>query len=290
VFVGALRHPENAVNYSRVIALLEDTLLSVLQQSHWRFQVVIACNEVPQLSLNDPRLHFVLVPRPPDLVQKTDVPHLRLQSRRKDKAAKYVEGLLFAAQFQPSYAMIIDLDDYLHKDLALLLSQKEDAHHGWYLESGYIWDQERAVCERVDSRFHQRCGTSTILYFNSLFEEYEGETYLEVVNRPEMQPPQDTLDRLIDGKNVRIDLSKTSLSGLALGEEAYRQLDENFLLYVLSGHKRSVQYFQLKPLQIYGAVYNKATGENCGGDYQTTQKYSDYISWLDYLPKIPEPR
>lgn len=285
VFIGALRHRDNATDYSRVLQLLESSLSSVLQQTSPGFQIVIGCNEIPALAVSDPRIHFVLVPRAEDLKQKKRVPHLKLQSRRKDKATKYLEALLYAKRFNPQYAMMLDLDDYIHKDLVRFIFEQDDSDVGWFIDKGYLWHQRSRVCQRIDSDFHQKCGTSVILNYESLFDEHQGDILLEIISHPHMQPPEDTIRRLVDGKHLVIDRSRTSLRGLEIGQKAYRNLDENFLLYVLSGHKRSAKYFGLRPLPIYGVVYNKETGENCGGESTVDQSYSAMIDWSDFLPE-----
>ena len=63
-FITTLRHPQNAADYGRVEALLQDTLSSLTQQSCDEYVVIIVGNRRPSFPLPK-RVVFVEVDFPP---------------------------------------------------------------------------------------------------------------------------------------------------------------------------------------------------------------------------------
>ena len=111
-FITSVRHPLNSNSYPRVIQLLDRTLSSVCRQTDRDFQVVVVCNEIPDLSSRD-NVHFTKVDFPPP--NRNASAETGLDAIRLDRGTKYFVGLLYAARFEPSHVMFFDADDYLSR-------------------------------------------------------------------------------------------------------------------------------------------------------------------------------
>ncbi len=67
VFLTTVRHPVNSNNFEKVELLLNLTARSVLNQTDPDFRFVIVCNEIPDISVEDPRIVYHVVDSPPPL-------------------------------------------------------------------------------------------------------------------------------------------------------------------------------------------------------------------------------
>jgi len=114
-FITTLRHPQNAADYGRVEALLQDTLASLTQQSCDDYVVIIVGVRRPAFPLPE-RVVFVEVNFPPPSDLKG--PRTGPASAIWDKGTKNGVGLIAARDFGPEYVMFVDADDFVHRELA----------------------------------------------------------------------------------------------------------------------------------------------------------------------------
>lgn len=226
-FVTSLRHPQNSADYAFVEHLLHDTLASVTAQAGAEFTVVVVGNQRPARSLGA-HVEFVQVdfpaPAPASGPRTARAPFVW------DKGTKIGAGLLAAARHDPTHVMIVDADDFVHRDLARFVGA-HDAERGWFVDRGWMYSRARGVY--VEQRaFHQACGTSLVVPFGA---------YAVPAGLAPIASQQEIAD--------------------AFGERLGR---------VLGAHRDAVEWFTqhgvpMSPLPFEGAVYHVDTGENHSG-------------------------
>jgi len=87
----------------------------------------------------------------------------------KDKGAKKRKGLgvvydrLRNEIDRPIYAMLVDADDLVHRDLVPFVRGSKPCH-GWMVDTGYFYfEHEWPFLVNVPGNFDQTCGTSIIM-------------------------------------------------------------------------------------------------------------------------------
>lgn len=137
-FLLKLRHPDNARDYARNVAMLELTLESLLsQQTQHPFEILLVCNRAPELRIQDSRLRFLVVDFPASGQGKA--------SRQgaldcwRDKGAKVAAGLLRLRERPPERVFIMDADDWVDTRLVEHVMSRPDVHF-WHADAGYLVD------------------------------------------------------------------------------------------------------------------------------------------------------
>ncbi len=222
-FITTLRHPQNAANYGRVEALLQDTLASLTQQSCEDYMVVIVGNRRPAFPLPE-RVIFVEVAFPPPSDIKG--PRTGPASVIWDKGTKNAVGLLAARDFGPEYVMFVDADDFVHRDLAAFVHARP-GHAGWVVKRGLMYSRRRNAYKRLRN-FYRFCGTSFIIPFDA----YD-------------VPP-----------DLTVSSTQQEIAG-AFGERLEHVLEHGWAFDWWRNHGRI-----LEPLPFPGAVYQVENGEN----------------------------
>lgn len=249
-FVTSLRHPQNSADYASVERLLHETLASVTSQVDADFRAIVVGNRRPDRPL-PPRVEFVEVdfpaPSPPDGPRTARAPFVW------DKGTKIGVGLIAAARYEPTHAMIFDADDFVHRDLARFVSDR-GAERGWYVDTGWMYSRVRGVY--IEQRnFHRACGTSLIVPFSAY-----GTPSLDV------NATQDQISEAFGERLPRV-----------LG--AHRDAVEWF----------SEQGVDMSPLPFEGAVYHVDTGENHSGKTLRgrARPYDDRMAREFCVPRPP---
>lgn len=153
-FVMSLKSEASSRNWPLVSRLCERTLRSVCAQTCPDFRVFVGCRDVPELSLDDPRLEFVSGDFP--------LPDDSLEARREDKARKMAAALARALEADPSHVMLMDADDCVSRRLADFVVERPRAN-GWYIRTGYFHMETRSNVHLARRRFHRWCGSSHIV-------------------------------------------------------------------------------------------------------------------------------
>lgn len=164
VFITSIRHPNNSSSYGQVLALLERSLKSVCNQADDDFQVIVVCNELPELRYHHPKIEYVVTSFPPP--STIAGPMTGLSAVRMDKGAKYAIGVSTARKHHPDYVMFFDADDFIHRDIAGFCNANK-GQNGWYVVSGYKYKEGSLLCIEI-SDFYRFCGTCNILSFESM--------------------------------------------------------------------------------------------------------------------------
>lgn len=227
-FVTSLRHPRNAADYGRVEELLRLTLASLTAQTSGEYVVLVVGNRAPGFDLGE-RVRFVPVGfAPPEAAHG---PHADRDRFVRDKGSKIGVGLLAARPYAPDHVMIVDADDFVHRDLAAFTA-RHPGHPGWVVDQGWVYSRARGVYRRQPA-FHRTCGTSLVVPF--------------------------------DAYGVPAHLDETATQGEVLAGYGER------VDHVLGAHRNAVEWFArhqgrvLEPLPFRGAVYHVDTGENHSG-------------------------
>lgn len=147
---------------------------------------------------------------------------------RLDRGCKYLIGLLHAQKHNPDHVMFFDADDFISNRIAEF-SNNQPAHNGWYIESGYIYDQASGALGVLDG-FHMICGTSHIV-------------------------------------NYRLFTLPNDLSRDATQEQILRSVDHHYLFKIIGSHRWIAESLAqngtaLEPLPFKGAIYHVGHGEN----------------------------
>ena len=222
-FITTLRHPQNAADYGRVEALLQDTLSSLTQQSCDEYVVIIVGNRRPSFPLPK-RVVFVEVDFPPPSDLKG--PRTGPASVIWDKGTKNGVGLIAARDFGPEYVMFVDADDFVHRELAAFVHARP-GHAGWVVKRGLMYSRRRNAYKRL-RQFYRFCGTSFIIPF----EAYEVAPHLTV---------SATQQEIAE----------------SFGERLEHVLEHGWAFDWWRKHGRT-----LEPLPFPGAVYQVENGEN----------------------------
>ncbi len=226
-FITTLRHPQNAANYDRVEALLQDTLASLTQQTCDDYMVIIVGVRQPAFPLPE-RVTFVRVDFPPPSDIKG--PRTGPASVIWDKGTKNAVGLLAARDFGPEYVMFVDADDFVHRELAAFVHDRP-GHAGWVVTRGLMYSRRRNAYKRLNN-FYRFCGTSFIIPFDA----YDVPSHLTV--------------------------SATQQEiAAAFGERLEHVLEHGWAFDWWRNHRRV-----LEPVPFPGAVYHVENSENHSGN------------------------
>jgi hypothetical protein len=227
-FVTSLRHPHNSADYRRVEELLRLTLGSLTAQTSGDYVVLVVGNRAPDLDLGE-RVRFVPVDfAAPEAAQG---PHADRSRFVRDKGSKIGVGLLAARRYAPDHVMIVDADDFVHRDLAAFTARHRE-HPGWVVDQGWVYSRARSAYRRQPD-FHRTCGTSFVVPFDA----YGVPGHLDETA---------TQEEVLAGYGDRVE-------------------------HILGAHRHALEWYArhqgrvLEPLPFRGAVYHVDTGENHSG-------------------------
>lgn len=149
LFLIPLISKQRATNWQLTCDLLDQTLRTLLNQVDANWQAVVACHDVPQNVLEDPRISFVRL--------SYDTATIHPQN---DKAMKLVHAQLAAAKGW-EFCMGLDADDLVHCHLVEFLNNKA-AGDAWQINQGYQYDFPSKRIMEYD-KLGEICGSSVIV-------------------------------------------------------------------------------------------------------------------------------
>ena len=153
-----LQSKSTAKDWQKVCQLFERCVRSISQQTSPEFQVIVICNEEPDIKFDNPRINYIKVDFPPP---KTG------SGKEKDKSKRILTGLFYASSYSPSHVMIVDADDCVSCRLAEFVSSQANSV-GWYVKKGYVYSEGSRLIYYRKSSFYSWCGTSLIAKFSIL--------------------------------------------------------------------------------------------------------------------------
>lgn len=159
VFIIPIKSPKVATSWTELSRMFERSLRSVCNQTSSEFHVIVVCHEKPQISFHHPHVQYIEVDFPPPSSDYTE--------KCEDKTQKVAIGLLAAQQLQPTHIMSVDADDCISNQLAAFVNQNKESN-GWYMESGYEYEEGSNKIFLKNKNFYKLCGTCNIIN-NRLF-------------------------------------------------------------------------------------------------------------------------
>ena len=156
VFVVPLKSARVAGSWDRVTRLVERTIRSALAQTVPDVRVIVACHEIPEVAVDDPRVEFLPVDFPPP------ADATNLVTRRYDKWQKTLRALRRVRTVGASHVMILDADDCVSNRLAGHVARFPSAN-GWCFRRGYFHREGMRTVHKERFRFHKWCNSSHIV-------------------------------------------------------------------------------------------------------------------------------
>ncbi|MGH9674375.1 MAG: glycosyltransferase family A protein [Bryobacteraceae bacterium] len=152
-FVVPLKSARLAQSWPLVGKLLTRTLRSVCAQTCPDWRVIVACHEIPDVEVDDPRIEFLQVDFAP--------PGPEHDQRRGDKWKKQRAAVWRSRDYGAAHVMFLDSDDCVSNRLAAHVVAHPGAH-GWFLRRGYFYRDGSKTVRFERWRFHKWCGSSHI--------------------------------------------------------------------------------------------------------------------------------
>lgn len=180
VFIIPVKSQKVATAWPELCKLFERSLRSVCSQTSKDFRVIVVCNEKPQISFEHPHITYLEVNFPP--------PKADYGAKVDDRAKRVVAGLLAVRDLKPTHVMSVDADDCISQNIAAFVNQHPDSN-GWYVNSGYEYEEGSSKVSVRRKDFHKICGTCNIINY-------------QLFNLPEKMMPYDELtgyDRFLGG-------------------------------------------------------------------------------------------
>lgn len=160
VFVVPLKSQEKSTSWENVCQLFERTARSICNQTCSDFQVIVVCNQRPQINFSHSHIHYLEVDFPYPSNQPTYVTRADT-----DKGRKILYGLMAAKEFSPSHIMTVDADDCVSKNLAQFVQKKLSAN-GWYINQGYKYLNNDSVIYLKPWNFYRSSGSCNLLRYD----------------------------------------------------------------------------------------------------------------------------
>ncbi|MGJ5672165.1 MAG: glycosyltransferase family 2 protein [Nostochopsis sp.] len=195
VFVIPLKSAKVSTSWHLVSKLFERCIKSVCNQTSDEFRVIVVCQEKPNIDFSHPHITYIqvdyLLPNEQlkELNVEQDIESKRVEvfskgidcrstevfSKDIDKGRKLLTGLAYAEKFSPSHVMVVDADDVISKNIAKFVKQNANCN-GWYLNKGYIYNENRQLLEIKFGDFNVMCGSTVIVKYHLyplLFNNYD---------------------------------------------------------------------------------------------------------------------
>jgi hypothetical protein len=179
LFAIPLIGERHAKNYKKILKLLSDTVASCANQTDDRFEICIACNEIPDIptDTNKIRISYVVI----DYVSANELKNNPwIDVNKKHEALKK-----FAIRSEVKYYFQLDADDLVRSNL-VEYARRNRNNGGYIIESGYILDSESNNLYLIPNQqspvptFDQICGSSIIVTLGSR-NSRENEAYLNYI-------------------------------------------------------------------------------------------------------------
>jgi hypothetical protein len=180
VFIIPVKNRKVATSWPELCKLFERSLRAVCNQTSNDFRVVVVCNERPETSFEHHNVTYLEVNFPP--------PKDDYNAKVDDRAKRVVAGLLSIKDLQPTHVMSVDADDCISQQIATFVNQHPESN-GWYVNSGYEYEEGSDKVSIRRQNFHKICGTCNIINY-------------KLFNLPDKMKPYEELagyDRFLGG-------------------------------------------------------------------------------------------
>jgi hypothetical protein len=231
IFIIPVKSQKITKSWELLSRLLDRTLKSICNQTCPNFQVVVVCNQKPNVRFMHPNIHYVEVdfpapqPIPQDQKEMVGYDYIRsldIANKNADKSRKILTGIAFAAKLNPSHLMVVDADDCVSCRLAEFVHQNPN-YDGWVMRKGYMYREGSNLLYVNIKRFNHVSGTSVIIkneLYQALFENPDlyfcSFDHLPGVNMQSL-PFAGALYSMLNGENILMsDQTFTQMRGQIL--------------------------------------------------------------------------
>jgi len=180
VFIIPIKSQKVATSWPELCRLFERSLRAVCNQTSSEFQVIVVCNEKPEIGFHHPQVKYLEVDFP--------IPGPTYNAKVDDRAKRVFAGLLAVQDLQPSHVMSVDADDCISNRIAAFVNEHKESN-GWFVDSGYEYEEGSNKISVRKEGFYRICGTCNIINYR-------------LFNLPEKMLPYDQLtgyDRFLGG-------------------------------------------------------------------------------------------
>jgi len=198
-FIICVKHYKNCHSYETTWKLLENTLVSVCNQTDKNFDVIVVSNKTLNDFSNNPKIKnikFIEVDwKPPTSSDSWQIKKqvdfsIGMNQIRKDRGTKYILALSQVQKVnnENHYVMFVDADDFIHKKLAEYVNNSDKDF--LKIDKGYKLGKQNTF--KFLHSFNRICGTCNIIKVEFLKEKinFDGIT----LNSPQQHILQSTND------------------------------------------------------------------------------------------------
>ena len=242
-FIICVKHYENCHSYESTWKLLENTLVSVCNQTDENFDVIVVSNKTLDDFSNNPKIKnvkFIEVDwEPPtssdswQIKKQTSKPS-GMEQIRKDRGTKYILALSQVQRVnnENHYVMFVDADDFIHKKLAEYVNNSDKD----FLRIVKGYKLGKCNTFKFMHKFNDVCGTCNI-------------TKVELIKKE------------IDFNGINI---------LSPQDHVLQTTNNYYLKMIIGSHKRVFAHFKNKGysggvVPFFGAIYNCTHNEQHSG-------------------------
>jgi len=254
-FIICVKHYENCHSYKTTWKLLENTLVSVCNQTDKNFDVIVVSNKTLDDFSNHPKIKnvkFIEVDwKPPTSSDSWQInKQVRFQvganQIRKDRGTKYILALSQVQKVnnENHYVMFVDADDFIHKKLAEYVNNSDKDF--LKIVKGYKLGKWNTF--KFMHKFNDVCGTCNI-------------TKVELIKKE------------IDFNGINI---------LSPQDDVLQTAKKRYLKMIIGDHRFPFSYFEDKGysggvVPFFGAIYNCTHDEQHSGkgDLKFAKKCTD---------------
>jgi hypothetical protein len=156
VFIVPFISKQVCKDWKLATVLLQGTLDSIANQTDNRFQVVVSCHEIPEVSFKHDAEKLTFLP-----MSYSPLDDEWRGKSQTDRMMKCCTALLSLKDIDFKYCMAVDADDRIHRDLVKFLCE-EPQTDGWIVDKGFQVDYSFRRVMRY-SQLSKICGSTFIL-------------------------------------------------------------------------------------------------------------------------------
>lgn len=162
VFIVPVKSAKVSGNWDGFTKLFERTVKSICNQTSSKYEVIVSCHEIPQITYRNEKIHYHQVDF--DVPQLQGLDHeVQVSRKESDKAKKIQTGIVKAQEFKPSYIMVVDSDDCISNKIVEFVSNDKTDCLGWYFKKGFFYQEGKPYAFLNKSNFNQFCGSGIII-------------------------------------------------------------------------------------------------------------------------------
>jgi hypothetical protein len=249
-FIICVKHYENCHSYETAWKLLENTLVSVCNQTDKNFDVIVVSNKTLDDFSNNTNIKnvkFIEVDWEPPASSNTwqissnVSPSLGMDQIRKDRGTKYILALSQVQKVnnENHYVMFVDADDFIHEKLAEYINNSDKDF--LKIQKGFCLGDQNTFTEL--GGFAGICGTCNITKL-------------------------DLLKKRINFNNININSPQCDI---------LKATDDHYLKMIIGSHRWSFGYFEdlgykKSVIPFRAAIYNCTHNEQHSGKGLHTHK------------------